>query len=81
MGGGADGEGAHAPSPVSTVHVATCDPHPARPPASSPALGAGAVVVIPYGKPCPGIPLTITFRRVRNLAGTPPIVLLIENRC
>jgi hypothetical protein len=32
-------------------------PHPARPPASSPALpgGAGAVMARPGGKPCPGL--------------------------
>jgi len=53
IGGGADGEGGVPPSPVSTAYGFSrypppiryiCNPHPARPSASSPApKGAGAV--------------------------------------
>ena len=40
-GGGADGEGV-SPSPVSTASWGTRNPHPARPPASSPPQGGGS---------------------------------------
>ena len=35
-------------------------PHPARPPASSPAPRAGAVMAIAGRKPCPGVPRSMT---------------------
>jgi len=53
--GGADGEGV-SPSPVSNSRRSTHFVDPARPPASSPAPRAGAVMAIPGGKLCPGVP-------------------------
>lgn len=32
--------------------------------------GAGAVLAIPGGKPCPGVPPDATYRRVRKTIGT-----------
>ena len=32
--------------------------------------GAGAVLAIPGGKPCPGVPSGATYRRVRKTIGT-----------
>ena len=53
-GGGDRGGGTPLPGQNVTQQFLSGKPHPARPPASFPALGAGAVMAIAGRKPCPG---------------------------